>query len=292
MKNRNQHEKGALAIEAVLGLTIFMLAILALMFMTLIIRVQASVQYALGQTAKEISGYYYLLDKVGLTSILSGDSSSNDAQLKDLNNTIGYVIEFSGDAADTVNNIDLSADITDLEQLKEMTNFEQLRAEAQQIGTSLEALSSHNPMEQFRAVLSVFGRSLINRSFSCLIGGMVCKSLVPKYLTSGDINDYYEKMGIENMDFSKSQLLADGRSIKLVATYTISTKALTLGMIDSKLTFKQVVTTAAWVKPNGKTVKSLAEIKPKLVENDAESGKQSTTEDSGENTTEGSGDGR
>lgn len=279
MKVKNQNEKGALAIEAVLGLTIFMLVILALMFMALIIRVQASVQYALGQTAKEISGYYYLIDKLGLASASSGNSSSDEAKLGDLNDTIGYVLEFSGDAADTISNFDISADMTDWDALKNgADDIERLRAEAQKINSSLEALSSHDPMEQFQAVIAVFGRSFINRNLSCLISGTVCQNLMPKYLTSGDIDEFYEKMGIEDMDLSKSQLLMDGRSVKLVAQYTINTKALTFGMIDTELKFRQVVTTAAWVTPNGDTITGLADIKPKFPENDVKGNDEDDTD--------------
>lgn len=61
MRFFKRKEKGAFAIEAVIGITLFMLTIIAIMFMSVIIRVQANMQYALGQTAKEMSGYSALI---------------------------------------------------------------------------------------------------------------------------------------------------------------------------------------------------------------------------------------
>ena len=58
MNRNNRKESGAFAIETLLSLTVFIIAITALLMLSLIIRAQANMQYALNQTAKEISGYF------------------------------------------------------------------------------------------------------------------------------------------------------------------------------------------------------------------------------------------
>ena len=67
------------------------------------------------------------------------------------------------------------------------------------------------------------------------------------------MEEYYKSIGIEStddVDFSASQLLIDGRSIKLVMDYTLNTESLTFGMVKAKLHFRQAAVTAAWVKPD------------------------------------------
>lgn len=59
-------ERGAFAVDAILGITLFLLSILSIMCVSIIIKIEAAMQYAVDQTAKELSSYYYLLDKIGV----------------------------------------------------------------------------------------------------------------------------------------------------------------------------------------------------------------------------------
>ena len=86
-------ERAEFAIDAIFGITFFMISLIALMFMSLIIRIQSNMQYALGQTAKEISGYYYLADKIGLAAVTSGSGGAQD-----VDSTINSVMDFMGSA--------------------------------------------------------------------------------------------------------------------------------------------------------------------------------------------------
>lgn len=268
MKKTNlKNEKGAFSIDAILGLTFFMLVILALMFVSMIIRVQATMQYALGQTAKEISGYYYLMDKFGLASIASGaTSSTTDQNISDLNNTIGSIVDFMSDSEDAVSSIDFDDGlISSVQDYATEENLTKLQNDAQELGKNLKTYTEKGTaIDQLKAVIQVFGKSLINRGFSYYVAPLVCEALMPKYLSSdGDLDKFYEKTGIDpdSIDFKDSQLLLDGRSIKLVVKYEIDTEKMTFGMIKAKLHFKQVATTAAWIRPNGESKKKISEIK-------------------------------
>lgn len=59
-------ETGSFTVEATLTLTLFMFAFLAIMSLSTIARIEGITQYAINQTAKEISQYYYIADKAGL----------------------------------------------------------------------------------------------------------------------------------------------------------------------------------------------------------------------------------
>lgn len=274
MKN---NETGAFAIDALIGLTFFMISIIVIMFISMIIKVQANMQYAIGQTAKEISGYYYLLDKIGLASVTSGAVNNETKEnLDKLDSTLSSIATLSNDVQYTAEDFkDLQSDfsINSLQKFatENQATLNEMKTEAQKLGNTFKSTTKQNAVDQLKSVLQLFGKSLINKSFSYYVAPFVCQALAPKYLTSGDIEDYCEAVGInwngtkgideEYVDFSNSQLLLDGRSIKIDVEYTINTEKLTFGMVKQVLTFHQVATTAAWIRPeNGSSKKSLSDL--------------------------------
>lgn len=257
-----KNEDGAFAIDAIFGITLFMISILSIMFMVMIVRVQSSVQYALGQTAKEISGYYYLIDKIGLANMTAEKDTSG------INTTIGYVIDFADAGKDMSEDL-TKINITDglsAEELKilqdQKASAEQLADIGKKLGNQVKTLSK-DPKSQIVALLSVFA----NKAISHYIAPYVCQAIMPRYM-AGDLestNEMLESVGVEGglagMDFTHSELLKDGRSIKLVVVYKLNPEKITFGMVkNSEMTFRQVASTAAWVVPKG-NLKALKDIK-------------------------------
>lgn len=263
-----KNETGAFAIETVLVLTFFMLSILAIMFMAVIIKVQASMQYAISQTAKEISGYYYLIDKIGLASVMAGTVPPDVAgYVEDANETIdnfATLMATTADAAGNVSEMESMNDLTAADLAAIGSDVKEIKTLAGDLGDKLiKDIKGGDAKHQVLSVLKLFGKSMLNQSLSVYVAPYVCQALMPKYLTSGDIEDYCEASGLSwnttDMDFSRSQLLLDGRSIKIDVIYTLNTKALTFGMIDLDMKFHQCASTAAWVKPQGGSIKTLTE---------------------------------
>lgn len=257
-----KREDGAFAIDTVLGLTFFMLAILSLMMVSLIIRIEANMQYAVDQTAKELSSYYYLLDAVDIAKYTSGDAGNDaDEGAEKANKLIDNVINFSSAAGDVGTSISDMESIS-IESIRQIdtSDYEELYSTANQLWNSVKDMSN-DPSGQVKAVISIFAHSLGNKAMSYYVTPYLCRMLMPNYLT-GDLestNEYLDSIGIvgedgqtgmERIDFTHSSLLADGRTIKIVAIYKLNTKKLTFGMIDTDLYFKQTAVTAAWVEPN------------------------------------------
>jgi hypothetical protein len=267
MNRKKRREAGAFAIETAISLTFFMLAILALMMGSMLIRAQASMQYALNQTAKEISGYFYLLDKFGIASALSENTTdSADADLQELNSSITHIISFAGDFKDDAQVVNselkeaadnaISGNLTkeEIEELKNITADEKDKIE-QAVNTvkdDLDKLKNKDKKVMFRAVLQVFSRACINTAFSKYVTPLVCDALMPKYLTNGDLEAYYKNIGIDppRITLQGSHMLGDGRSISLVCEYQVDASKLTLGFYKKKLTFRHVASTSAWIRKN------------------------------------------
>ena len=256
LKKNSNKEKGALAIDAILGITFFFVTVLSIMFISLIVRVQANIQYALGQTAKEISGYYYLLDKIGVAAATTGSDSSG---VKDIDETVGYVIDFSDEAVDMSDKVS-KINITDGISMDDFKNIDKddvkkLYKTAGDIGSKLEIIGD-DPKGQITAVLSVFAKTMVNKGLSYYIAPMVCKAIMPRYM--GGNKEAANKMlnaagitgGIDSLDFTQSQLLTDKRSIKLVVYYELNAADFTFGIVDKKMIFCQAASTAAWINPD------------------------------------------
>ena len=251
-------ETGAMAIEAVLGLTFFMLAIISVMMMSLIIRLQATMQYAVDQTAKQLSSYYYLLDAAEVAKYTSGYAGDDiEEDVEKTNKIINNVVDFAGEAGNA------SKDLQNLNKL-DFDNIKgdaiAMKSTAQELWQNVKALKD-DPKGQMKAVITIFARSLGNKALSYYVTPYLCRMIMPNYI-SGDLKStekYLDNIGVKGddgqtgmdmIDFTKSSLLADGRTIKIVAIYRLNTKKLTFGMIDTDLVFQQSAVSAAWVEPN------------------------------------------
>ncbi len=252
-----KNERGEFAIDAIFGITFFMISLIAIMFMTLIIRVQSNVQYALGQTAKEISGYYYLLDKVGLAGATAGKDEATQ-----VDKTIEQVVNFSTSARNTSDALSDVANspiddktLENLQTAKE--NFDDSVAEFNKMKDSLKSLDGDAVGE----VLSILAKTGVNKLVNNLVISLICEKLMPKYLSPGNkenIEKYYENTGISDIEFYGSQCLTDKRSVKLQISYRLNLEKYTLGFVKTSICFRQVASTAAWVHPDGSNLLSLS----------------------------------
>ena len=257
MKKFLKDETAEFAIDAIFGITFFMITLIAIMFMALIIRVQSNIQYALGQTAKEISGYYYLVDKIGVAAISAGNTDSET----DVDNVLKNVMDFSENTSDTISSFQsfsVGADFNDIrKQAKNVeANIKTSADSFKKVESSIRSLDANSVSQ----VLSVFAKTGVNRVVSNLIAPIICEKMMYKYLSSdehGNISDYYTAIGIKSPDFTGSQFLSDKRSIKIQITYDLDVSKYTLGFVTTPIRFRQAASTAAWVRPDGTNLAAL-----------------------------------
>lgn len=238
----NKHKlKGAFAIETLISVTGFMFAILAIMMISVIVKTESRIQYALDQTAKEISSYNYMLSRYGIDLSLSDETQKN---ADDFNNQVGEVFSFLQDTKELAN-----TDWTDLSQVdadigKFQDSYNKLQA----------SLSSNTyDVKQLKTILSAFAGKGSNKAVSCLVTPALCSWLMPKYLVNDTkkVDEYLKSVGIEKgmkgITFGYSSILSDEEgSVNIVAVYVINTKVLSFGMLDKDLKICQSASTKAW----------------------------------------------
>lgn len=260
---RAKSEEGAFAIDALFGITLFLVSVIALMMISIVVKLESTLQYAVDQTAKQLSSYYYLLDAVDLATYTSGAAGTEgNNKVEAANKVINDVIDFSQSTEEYKDGInsDFQA-ITNMDFSKvDTSKYKEIANSAKGLWDSLKALKD-DPAGQIKATISIFAHSIGNKALSYYVTPYLCRMLMPSYI-AGDLqktNDYLNHIGIkgnegdvgmEMIDFSHSSLLADGRTIKIVAIYKLNLKKLTFGVINSDMVFQQTAVTAAWVEPN------------------------------------------
>lgn len=291
-------ESGAIAIESVISLTFFMIGVLAIMMISMVVSTECKMQYALDQTAKEISGYYYLIDKTGLTQKLAQYKNDVETNLGGVNDVVHDVNDLINDTDGVISNVVSLADDTQgsYESIRDSVvsgDFEtavntavdfseyfpgeaykigdqtsELLGKAIDICDKVDDLMSEDNLKGITIdIVRLFALSYVEQSVSNIITERISPVLMTRYLTDGSIKDFYKKVGIvpESVHFYGSELLPDGRSIKLVMSYKMNLGKLTLGITNKEVAFTHSAATAAWARPvEGGYIKSLTDVSKML----------------------------
>lgn len=88
---KNKGERGSFTIEAILSLSIFMFAFVAIVSLATIAKVVSTTQYAIDQLAKEISQYYYIAERVGIANTDNSGVEETDVILCEDKQYVGMI---------------------------------------------------------------------------------------------------------------------------------------------------------------------------------------------------------
>ena len=263
MKKRN--EKGSFTIEAILALSIFMFAFMAIVSLALVVKLESTVQYAIDQTAKEISQYCYIADRAGAFPKKEGESK----EIQNVDAAVQAVFDFSDLTNDKVAKYS-EKDFTSLSFDEILNEVDDAEADITEIQTASEEIYNSfktvmdDPQGVVKALAKMMLTSATKRVVSRVIAQPLCKALVPKYMTTGgDIDTELKQMGIvdglNGLDFRLSSFLIDDRTINVVVVYKVKVNG--FGIFDKDIIVKQTASTAAWVK--GVSLADVAKATPK-----------------------------
>lgn len=258
-----QEESGDIAIEALLGLIVFILGVMAVLMFSMIMRLEATTQYAVDQVAKEVSEYYYIVEKSGILP-------NSPVEQKDATG-VNNAIEKGNDAISQFESLYSSASNFDTSNIT--SSFKDVKDDANAAVNSAKALknqiTSTDWKEQLTILLQMTLHSGTDRIKGYVIANPVCSMLFPKYISTSDLDDYLKKNGIvdgkNGLHFENSSFLSDGYTINVVLNYKINLKQMTFGMYDGDIYVQQTACTAAWVHYKG------AELETTMEENIKES---------------------
>lgn len=250
-------ENGAIIIEAVISLSVFMFFVVSLLSIINICYVQAKMGTALNEAAKELSQYSYMYAISSMNQkqaeIYEGSAQARDAvdsSIEGLGGMYDALQSMKGDASGmNAGNVSQS-----LEKINQ--DFEKGKASEQELENVFRSIAD-DPKAFTISMGKLIGNGVIEKGKSEILAPILARILLKKHLktnTTQDTEAFLKGMRIVpdasgsyfgGIRFSDSVLYQNGsQSIKLVARYKV--KVINLLPINMEIKFCQSAETDGW----------------------------------------------
>lgn len=257
-----KENKGSLTVEASLSLIIFIFAFLSILYLCKFARAQIVLQHAVNQTAKEISQYSYLTNKLGLKNDKTkGDKAieDTDKMISELNNLINLI----GTEKKELENLDISNDYVINDYYDAIKVYKKYDDAGNKIKDSYQKIDNaanvfvgnaqeylKDPKALLNGFVEIAKNEIADFAVSKYIAVPMSKLLIEKYLPSNfeSTDEYLIKLGIDNgldgLNFDTSTIFKDGSDINITLIYNMS---LNIPLFpDKTLCFRVNASTIGW----------------------------------------------
>lgn len=243
---RENRERGAVVVEAVLSMTAFIFTMLIILSITDIAYTQSKMAVALNSAAKEISQYCYLYYKFQLDEVNAAQSDGTQGAQKTVEDTmagLGQMMDSFGSAG------------SDFEEGNFDSAVNSLMSGADSANRTVSDLAdqvAEDPKAFLVGMGKLAGRE-VTEAAKVYLGQIMARAFMSKNLKSfaGDDPDAFLRRlhvvdGMDGLDFQYTSLMAYGSSneIQLVCTYKV--RVMRLLNTDFTFTFRQAARTQAW----------------------------------------------
>lgn len=178
---KDKGEKGSFTVEAILSLSIFMFAFVTIVSLATVAKIESTTQYAIDQTAKEISKYTYIASRANL---LVHPKDSAEATVDSIDEAVQSMYDFSDVLSSSTggNGVTLSSEgLSDMLSGMSGDDFKSITASAQNVYNSFAPLMS-DPKGAITALAQVVAQKGGSALVSRVIAQPLCKALLPKYI--------------------------------------------------------------------------------------------------------------
>lgn len=267
-----KEEKGMMVVEAVLTFTVFLMVVIAIIYLINIFAVHNRIQFAINSAAHEIAGYSYIYQALGIRAGEQQLDRDGHPYTQAIDDTAAQVV-------DSINKIQgLYTDVTDTgTALQEMEltpgalndiyqKAEKTYDEASQTIDSVresvtDVKNLFSDPDSLLVGMIYMGASAGRYAVKSAGASAAAELLTRKYLEEVDrgadayLRAYGVKDGYDGLDFSGSTMFCDPdmRLIDIVVQYDIDMKFIGLVMPRDTLHVVQRVTVPAWLDGDGKT---------------------------------------
>lgn len=247
--NKFRKKDGSLTVEAAIILPFFIMIILTIAFFIRVVHTQNIVQYAINQTANELSTYSYIYSATGVQK-LHDDTKTTLDEGENVFNNYASEITSSFEAlnsskpeieanAEKLANGDLN-NIDSIETLLQTINEKKEAGEVlvDELGNAkAEVVNLKNTLTEIskdpKAALMSVGCVLANGAFEevkTYLATPIIKTLIRKHFKTVSESDENKRLlnlhvdgGFEGLDFSESSIFKDKQSIDIIVRYKIKT---------------------------------------------------------------------
>lgn len=243
---RTDKERGAVVVEGLLSLSIFMFAIFTILSIVNVCYIQAKMNMALSSAAKEISQYSFFYYKFGLDAPDKKLYEGTEDSRKLADNTIEGVSSLMDSLTEASN----SAQSGEFENM-----IEQIQGSIDNVDSLVNQYADRIADDPTGFILGM-GKMALNEmkeTAKSLLCQALAKAFMKKNLKSSPSDDpedfllrYNVVDGMDGLDFQYTTFLQNGTSnlIQLVVTYDV--RVIQLLNIEFDFTFRNCVKCTAW----------------------------------------------
>lgn len=268
----NNKEKGMLTVEAVLTLIPFVLCIMGLISFINIFMVHNKIQYAMYETANELSGYSYFYQALGLRDADRQLNTDADKATEPIDKEIDNVLNVMDKLQSVKTSVNTAAESN---ISNAYSNYKALADEAKMLGESGKKLAD-STMELIKDPKSIIAglvymgvekldESLKSWLLQTLASGMIegyidqtnykYRNMLPNIQTADQyLKTFGIKDGIKGLDYSGSRMFSkmDGfKNIDIVVQYDLEIFFFKILPFDDTLHIVQRVKVPAWLDGDG-----------------------------------------
>lgn len=271
-KRLEKDENGMIVVEATISFTIFLMVVIAIIYMTNIFIVHNKVQFAINSTAHQLSGYSYLYQALGVRKAEQQIKADGSKYTKPIDQTAGQVIDtmnkiqtFWSDAnttADMVHQLEVSGDSLSSIYTQTDKTIQSGTSAVQSTQKSVEDVTAlcKDPKSLLTGMIYM-GASAGAYAVKSAGATAAARSLTANYIEGSGMNaDGWLKAhgvtdGYDGLDFSGSTMFCDTNKqmIDIVVSYDIDLQFLGFVLPQDKLHVIQRVSVPAWLDGDGKT---------------------------------------
>lgn len=266
-----EDEKGMVVVECTISFTIFLMVVIAIIYLINIFMVHNKVQFAINSAANELASYSYLYQALGVRGAektLDSDGSPYTGKIDEAQaQVVDTLIKIEGTYSDgkelvtNAQNVDLSEEYISgiVDQTKKLGNdIDETKNSAIESKDKVTELVSDT--DGLVAGIIYMGISGAEYQVHSAAGSVMAELLTKKYLGGSDADAYLKAYGISDgyagLDFSGSSVFNDSgdtdkRMIDFVVQYDIDMSFIGFVMPDAKLHVVQRVSVAAWLDGDG-----------------------------------------
>lgn len=262
-----------MVVEAVISFTVFLIVVLAIIFLINIFTVHNKIQFAINSAAHELASYSYLYQALGVRGAEQAIQGDGDPYTSRIDDTVAQVVDsmnkiqrLYGDATqleNSVESIELSpSSLTQIqEQISQLSKDTGQTVESVQksVNDVTNLFSDSDSLIAGMIYMGVSGGSYVVKSAGATAAAKV---LTQKYLKNGsqDADSYLRSYGIADgyagLDFSGSTMFCDSKKqmIDIVVQYDIDLSFAAIVLPETKLHVVQRVSVPAWLDGDGQEV--------------------------------------
>ena len=255
LKNLITDDSGAIVIEATVSLSVFMFAIVVVLSIVNICYAQMKMGVAVNQTAKELSQYGYLYDRMGLAKeqqelVKKGEESKN--LIDDTTGSLVGIMDGMKSIGDTAKNVSIENLSDSAKSIS--SNWKSIKDDAGEVKDNVSEVLD-DPKTFALGHLAMGGDNRVEKAKTQLLVVPFSKYMFKRTLKSNENADsepFLQKLRIvpnktylDGLDFSDSCFCKDGKhEINVVVKYKI--KVLDLLGNDITMNFVQQGKTSCW----------------------------------------------